>query len=184
MSSLPISGVASLDYYNKLSAIKDFKGKLFELISELEQEHGPMAPEDRGELERSPDLGYIAEVLRVNVLRSEPSPFAKAAMKSRGLGIALITKPQRSFLIGSNPVVRIQSPGHQGDRIYPGGETWLPIASDVAILVKGEAGREYLIDLNEDRHIRRVNEASFRQSTIVASRSRELLASLVARFCS
>ena len=83
--------------------------------------------------------------------------------------IVRITKHNKSFVIGSRPVVR---PGrmHIEDAT---GQAWLPIAHDVAVLLFAGNGGPASIEI-----IRWLNEALFKQSTFVAGRSNKLLASL------
>ena len=81
-------------------------------------------------------------------------------------------KPRRSFVIGSNPVVKMSNPGrsHLAD---PTVEVWLPLARDVVVTpCPGE--RDKVVSAN-DRHIRAINRSVFKQSTVIAGCSRELI---------
>ena len=91
-----------------------------------------------------------------------------------GLRIARITKPSKSFVIGSYALAFAT---YRGENHF-----WLPISHDVAVEPYGVAGAETLVELAEDRDIRVINEASFRESRIVAARSERLLRSLADRF--
>lgn len=88
--------------------------------------------------------------------------------------VAVINKPnlERSFVIGSNPVVRASYP--EGFHIAdPDAEVWLPLASDVAVSPwPGE--NDEVISAN-DRLIRAINRSVFEQSTVIAGCSREVI---------
>ena len=90
-----------------------------------------------------------------------------------GLGIARIANPGKSFVIGSYALAFAR---YRGEEHF-----WLPISHDVAVEPYGNAGTEYLVELNDDC-VRSINEASFRESSIVAARSKRLLRSLAGRF--
>jgi hypothetical protein len=98
-----------------------------------------------------------------------PTPAEREKLLSSGGLIVRITKHNKSFVIGSRPVVR---PGrmHIEDAT---GQAWLPIAHDVAVLLFAGNGGPASIEI-----IRWLNEALFKQSTFVAGRSNKLLASL------
>jgi len=91
--------------------------------------------------------------------------------------IALIRHPtfKRAFVIGSNPFVRLID----GERIYPdnpGIELWLPLARDVAVAL--HPGASDAIRKMKDKHIWKINESIFNQSSTIAGSSRELIESL------
>ncbi len=98
-------------------------------------------------------------------------------LENKGLCIATITSSKRSFVIGSNPVVRLTPPGrsHLAD---PDVQAWLPLAHDVAITPGFSRGEEKLIEFRESRFVRQLNEATFDQSTAIAGRSPRLVESL------
>ncbi len=99
-------------------------------------------------------------------------------LSEKRIGVAVIRKPKpkRSFVIGSNPVVKMSNPGrsHLAD---PTVEVWLPLARDVAVTpCPGE--RDKVVSAN-DRHIREINKSIFQQSTVIAGCSREVIESIV-----
>ena len=99
-------------------------------------------------------------------------------LSEKRIGVAVIRnpKPKRSFVIGSNPVVKMSNPGrsHLAD---PTVEVWLPLGRDVAVSpCPGE--RDKVVSAN-DRHIRAINRGIFQQSTVIAGCSRELIKSLL-----
>ena len=89
----------------------------------------------------------------------------------------IIRKKNKSFVIGSNPVLQVfPENGSSGGRPRPFTASWLPIAHDIAIAYgEGEGG---LMEFKEDRELRRFNEAIFDQSSAIAGRSDKLIRSL------
>lgn len=101
-------------------------------------------------------------------------------LRDKGLCVAAIRNPKKSFVIGSNPIIKITPPGHTrlDDPVV---EALLPIAYDVIVTPGFSRGEENLVDANDSDHIRQINEAMFRQSDIIAGRSHELIRSLSRR---
>lgn len=95
----------------------------------------------------------------------------------KGLCVAVIRNSKKSFVIGSNPIIRIAPNGHT--RLDdPAVEALLPVAHDVVVSVCLARGEERLVDENDSDHIRQINEAICKQSDMIAGRSRELITSL------
>lgn len=92
--------------------------------------------------------------------------------------VAVIRKPKsnRSFVVGSNPVVGLSYP--EGSHIAdPNATVWLPLARYVAVSpCPGEGDK--VVSAN-DRHIRAINRSVYEQSTVIAGCSRELIESLL-----
>lgn len=112
----------------------------------------------------------------VAVFGSEVLP----VLEQRGIAVVRITKSSKSFIVGSRPVVKLTNPG-QTDLRDPAVEMWLPVASDVAIGVGDGKGGIVYAQVDDDRQIRHINVAIAMQSTIIAGRSPELIASLANR---
>ena len=115
---------------------------------------------------------------RIQNLQMSPSREVSDLFAKLRIVVAVIgdPKPERSFIIGSNPVVKLSHPerSHLSD---PSVEVWLPLASDVAVFpCPGESDK--VISAN-DRHIRAINKSVFQQSTVIAGYSRELIDSLL-----
>ena len=96
----------------------------------------------------------------------------------KGICVAVIRnlKPTRSFIIGSNPVLRLGYPGptYISD---PTTEIWLMLARDVAITpCPGQSDR--VISLN-NRQVESLNGKIFKQSISVAGCSHKLIESLL-----
>lgn len=88
-------------------------------------------------------------------------------------------KPERSLIIGSNPVVRLSN-AEQSYIADPSAEVWLPLARDVALsLCPGE--RDKVISV-KDRHVKPINRSVYQKSTVIAGCSRELVQLIVGKF--
>ena len=112
--------------------------------------------------------------ISIQTVQKPLSKEGAAIFIEKRIGVAVIRnpKPKRSFVIGSNPVVKMSNPerSHLAD---PTVELWLPLARDVAVTpCPGE--RDKIISAN-DRHIRTINKSIFQQSTVIAGCSRELI---------
>ena len=100
------------------------------------------------------------------------------ALGQRGVCVAAIKRRNKGFIIGSFPVVKFTEPGRTS-LLDPKVELWLPIAHDVAVSPGPfPAGRESVVEVKEDRHIRHINETIFRQSTTIAGLSEKLISSI------
>ena len=129
-----------------------------------------MTPEEQEEFKKE---------LRVRSLIrgvSEPNEEILRILGDKGLAVLILKKSKKSFVIGTNPVLRIPMGIHLAD---PKAESWLPIAYDVAISPYFPHGTERLLDKIEDQDIRGFNENILKQSSAIAGRSEELISSLV-----
>ncbi len=110
----------------------------------------------------------------------QPSTDVQAVLEGTGIALVVIRKANKSFVIGSRPVVKFTT--HSETRLgHPEVELWLPIAHDVAICVIPGRGKEVVLTLDDDRKIRSFNLAVLGQSTMIAGRSEALVKSLVSR---
>ena len=98
-------------------------------------------------------------------------------ISGKGIRIAWIKKPNKSFVIGSKPIVKVTSEGRT-NLADPAVFAWLPVAYDVAVTPALTAGRVELVEITDNRFIRWLNEATLDQSTAIAGRSRALVESL------
>jgi hypothetical protein len=107
----------------------------------------------------------------------DPGPLVQKALGRMGLAVAVIRKPNKSFIIGSRPSVKLTPPGET--RLgQPDVELWLPVAADVAIGAFSEGGTEAVINLTDDAWLRQFNLAVFQNSTSIAGRSERLIKSI------
>ena len=127
------------------------------------------------------DEETMERLLRNCSIQSVQMPLSKEGadiLLEKRIGVAVIRKPKpkRSFVIGSNPVVKmsLNEQSHVSDPTF---EIWLPRARDVAVSpCPGES--DQVISAN-DRHIRTINRSILQQSTVIAGCSRELIESLL-----
>jgi hypothetical protein len=98
-------------------------------------------------------------------------------ISEKGLLFAIISKPRKSFVVGSHPIVKLA----QRDRSHlsdPTVELWFPLAHDIAVTPCFSRGTEKKVEIKEDHHIRHLNQTIFKQSSSIAGRSSALIASL------
>ena len=101
---------------------------------------------------------------------------AISALASRGLGIAVVNNPNKSFILGSMPLVKLTNPG-ETHLAHPNVELWFPISFDTAVTPFGSRGDERLVTVSSEQ-VRLLNRLIARQSSTFASRSKVLVASL------
>jgi Protein of unknown function (DUF4238) len=98
-------------------------------------------------------------------------------LEHRGISIIRITRPNKQFIIGSRPVVKLTSPGRT-DLNDLKVEMWLPIAADIAVGVGQGDGEITLFETENDTPIRQLNLAIASQSAIIAAGSSALVRSI------
>lgn len=99
----------------------------------------------------------------------------EAVLAARDILTLRIRVPNKAFVIGSRPVVKITPQGHK-DLRDPLCEMWLPIASDVVVGV-GRGATE-LMYLDDPKPIRQLNLSIAEQSGAIAAHSAALVRSL------
>lgn len=168
------------EFFRGLSFDAPLRDLVEKSIAIWEALNGPMPPEDR-ERHLSPDsLADIEIFARMGTMMSL-SPAVVAALDGRGLTIACIRRPDRRFILGSNPAIRFCSPSGRQDLDDPRVELWLPIAPDIAIGSYGPRHLNQVVHLKHDPPIRKMNEQLAHLSNTIASSSRDLLRSLSRR---
>ena len=147
-----------------------------DIFRKYESEGHELTSEDLVILDDSPGLSRRFHNARAQVVLETPEELL-SVIGNKGLCVAIITSSKRSFVIGSNPIVRL-APSGQTHLANPNVEAWLPLAHDVAITPALSRGEEKLMEFSEGRIVRELNEATFKQSTAIAGRSRRLVESL------
>ena len=99
-------------------------------------------------------------------------------LMSRGVGVRVIEKSRKSFVIGDYPVIRTGTKPGPGDLGSPGVLELFPVAYDVIIYWGRMKGDPERVVISETDKIRTLNEASLRQSRTIAGRSYKLVRSL------
>lgn len=98
-------------------------------------------------------------------------------ISEKGLLVARITKSNRSFIIGSNSIVKVTTEGRT-NLADPDVQAWIPIAHDVAVTPALTSGKEEFVPISDNDFVRWLNEATLNQSTEIAGRSRDLVESI------
>jgi len=155
----------------------EFEEMLAESVGEFEQQFRPITDKEREDILSEAGKKRLRKNAHVKAIGA-PSAGVQAALSNLGLVIAVIRKPNKSFVIGSKPVVKLTPPGET--RLgHPGVEVWLPVAADVAVGLAPVKGQERVVTLNDDKWLRDFNAAIHRASTLIAGRSEALISSLV-----
>ena len=146
------------------------------LLAEYERQYHPLTDEQRTHWSAPRTLARLRQNVHVDALKRQ-SLNVLHILGGRGLGIGVISKPNKSFITSSFPVVKLTNP-ETPQLDHPTTEAWIAIAPDVAVTPAGERGEERVVEVSDDHHVRGLNRALFQQSTSIAGRSRELVASL------
>ena len=146
-------------------------------VRDAENSLGPMSDETRA------DIFQKKEILKKSAwVRAAGMPFTDDSdvleiLEKKGLCIAVIRNPKKSFIIGSLPVRKVTPPGHT-DLSDPHVEALLPISHDVIVTPAYEQGLEKIIEMNDGNYIRELNKQALAQSDAIAGRARALIESL------
>lgn len=155
----------------------DFETSLAESIAYFEEHVRPLTEKERELAMSEAGRKRIRENARVKAI-GDPGSEVQTVLNNMGIGIAVIRKPNKSFIIGSNPIAKLTPPGET--RLgQPDVEAWLPIAADVAVCPVPGKDKEIVMTLDDDRWLRGFNAAILRESTLIAGRSEALVSSLV-----
>ncbi len=164
------------DFHRELFTNTEFSGMLDEAIEEFSQLFREVYPHEREHLNSPEVMKRLNKNAIIGSLR-DGGLFVPGALASKGLAIAVISKPTKSFALSSYPFARLgQKAG--GTLSDPETELWFPIAQDVAVSPFGRPGSE-LLHIVSDGDIRRINLQMLHQSTIIASGSKQLITSLI-----
>jgi hypothetical protein len=161
------------DAFERVGLIADFEKDLPRFIEQYVREVGPLTEVERAEFGSPEVIKRMIQQASVKA-RGRGSEEVIEMLANRGISVALITAPNKSFILGDHPLSRMGADGRLG---HPDIELWLPIASDVAVSPWGAPMKEKLIEINGD-HVRRVNEVIYIHNNTVAARSERLLRSL------
>ncbi len=155
---------------------EEFERLVHEMLDTFHARHGyRVSPEERAQLTSKTKVSELHQYAMFKGLQL-PMRGAENALGSKGLGFLVNYDSRKSLVIGDNTVLKMV-PKHTNNLCDPEVEMWFPIAHDVLITPFGSKGSEKVVAFN-DQKIRQVNEIIFRESAVVASRSRRLLESL------
>lgn len=158
------------DVHAKVAPLAEADAFLDKFFAEV-RARGPEAAAEVDRLDTPGERKRLIQGGKVYAIRKTPGNVLDV-LSSRGLALLRITAPGESFAIGSFPIVR-----KQGDF---DSETWLPIASDVAVGPAFAAGTVKIIDLADSKEIWQMNKVTAGQSTTFAAASKDLMEKLVA----
>lgn len=147
-----------------------------QLIAEFEQHQRRLTQNEREQLNQPGARDRLIQNIKVDVVRRRPNK-SISFLNERGIGIAVISNKDKSFVIGSNPIVKLNHPGrsHISDHST---EVWFPISHDIAITPGLDRGSEIIVEM-KDSNLRNLNLLIAKQSTVVAGRSKRLVESLI-----
>ncbi|MDE0611850.1 MAG: DUF4238 domain-containing protein [Gammaproteobacteria bacterium] len=146
-------------------------------LREAEEIFGPLTEKARNSLDqRKEEAKKGAWVKMVGLLNAGDSEVMET-LAMKGLAIAVIRNPRKSFVIGSLPIIKITPSGHT-HLADPRVEALLPVAHDIIITPGHPSGTEEIIDMTDTQHIRSINRCMFEQSDWTVGRSRNLIESL------
>lgn len=170
----------SPDFFASVAPAEQVEADVARLFGEWEEQYGPATDEQRAEFAS----GRMAKQTRHNLLaQNAPQPLARstAVMLSRGLSVGVVREQNRNFILGSNPFARFLGLASRRNGLGdPGAEAWLPIAPDVALCSFGGRSDERLFVL-PGTVVRTINSVIDVHSTVIASASRDLVASFARR---
>ena len=164
------------DVHNKTMSEKEFEERIDIGVNDYEATIRLLTSEERERFNDPSVRSRIQKAARVGAVAA-PGGEAVEVLGAKGLLIALVAIPNKSFIIGSHPVVKLNHPGRSylGD---PSVELWLPIAHDVAVTPCFARETERLVEVEKHDDIRYINMAIYSQSTTIAGRSSALISSL------
>jgi hypothetical protein len=156
---------------------QDVDGEIAAGVAAWEAAGGTLSDEERADLHS----GRMAARIKQNLIAgtaAEPLAHSGSVMMQRGFSVGLSVASDRTFILGSNPFVRLLSPTRRQDLGDPDTELWFPIAPDVALCSYGPAGHEQVSGISAEG-VSLINTEIARQSTVIASASRDVILSLV-----
>ena len=147
------------------------------ILDDFEREKRPLTPSERSELTEEEEMNRRIDNAHIQCV-SIPSEEVLQCLKSKEIGLVVITNPKKSFIIGDSPVIRItsQGPTQLSD---PTVEVWLPISYDIILAYAAFYNPENLIFEDRMERIREINRTVAKQSKMIAGRSEFLVSSLI-----
>lgn len=150
------------------------------IIRDFERKYRPLTPDERKEWSNKQTKDRAAhEAWLDNLLCDDYGDLpSMRVFKSKGIGAIVTGKPNKSFVIGGNPVIRLPNAAGSTSLLDPGVLELYPVAHDVIIHWGRMLGDPELVILTDYTVIRALNERSLEQSISIAGRSRDLIESL------
>ncbi len=163
------------DFINATGFYKEYEPKVNQLVEELSEN---ISIEDKENLISSLTNKEDREFVRVKA-QGAPGPRVGNALAQSGMIVGYIKKNNKSFVLGSNPIVNAGDCEFHVSR-SPNLENWFPIAPDVAVcmILRDRRTGFILMEDKDDTAIRSINLKIFRNSSAIISKSELLLQSL------
>lgn len=164
------------DNFERINALSNFDEMIKKSIENFEREFRPLTNIEREELGDPAVQSRLIHNAKVGAVGSGSKEVVQA-LHNKGLAILKIDTPNRSFVLGSNPVVKMTHKGraHISD---PTVEIWFPISPQLAVSPAYLRGEERLIPIRDAKDIRHINSAVANQSTVIAGNNEKLISSL------
>ena len=155
------------DFQDSVVGDTEFERIAHRTMEDLRAKGHVLTPSERDRLLSPPELKRMRKNLMAG-LAVPNETFVKMLVRKQ-IHVIRITKNNKSLVVGSRPVVR---PGKMHLE-EPEAQVWLAISHDVVVALCSQD--KWTIGSDD---IRKLNEAVFRQSTLIAGRSHKLIASL------
>ena len=165
------------DFHEHLFDEGEFNRIVEESLNHFESLARPLTENERENFSDPETRSKMLKNARLDALRMI-TPGVIDVLKQVGVNFVQIERMNRSFIIGSNPVVKLTTNRHKTPG-QPEVEVWFPVAHDIAMLWFGTNKDIRTKPITEDRHIRFLNEMVARQSRRIAGRSKRLVQSLI-----
>ncbi len=154
----------------------DFASQWFDGIIDSIKEEFPNRDSEINSLRTEEQKYRMIRNAYIRMLEIPPSE-PERVINERGIVLLSICNKNKSFIIGSRPVIQMNFSQGRTLADYRS-EMWLPISSKVAIGVGNPWEREKLLHLNDARTVRYLNTSIARSSTSFASCCGKLTASI------
>jgi hypothetical protein len=151
----------------------------FAMIDDILNDVRRIAPHRKTEIDKLDTQEAKVRILRnvrVDAL-AKLSSDVMVVLERRGIAVLRITHPNKRFIVGSHPVVKLTMTDCT-DLNNTSVELWMPIASDVAVGVGKGNGDVSLFLATDAVPVRQLNEAIAQQSGTIAAASQVLVRSI------
>ena len=157
-----------------------------DVCEQFEKRAGPLSSTERAEFDGSAEKRQEAvNNAWIDSFTEQPQGDLFQALRRKGLLVLVLENPKKSFVVGSMPVL----PMIPAEMTLDNDEATnlFPVARDIAVACVGRCNDEELWPLlpkgtQGTEILRKINKAIFKQSSIIASSSENLVASL-AGYC-
>lgn len=164
------------DFSAHFEIYQDPQSELKAAIKSYEQLFGPVDPDKTRELLEPKKVNELVNFARVQSLAN---PFKQINEVLSKMNLHFAIAPQgKQFLVGSNPVVRLEN--RKGSLLGDGFvELWSAITPSIAIGFAGPSKNQPEIISIDRNEVRKINLELFRRSTEIAGANKALVTSVV-----